>query len=1051
MSDFKPLDFEPKILAFWNANEIYPKVKDKNKGKQKFYFLDGPPYTSGKVHIGTAWNKSMKDLILRYKRMQGFDVIDRAGYDMHGLPTENATEKKLGLKSKEEIPKMGVDKFVKACKDLSISNLKQMNEDFKRLGVWMDFENAYQTVSNDYIDGEWWLVKTANEKGRLYEGFRAMAWDWVHETAVAKHELEYKTVEDVSIFVKMQCKGKDNEYFVIWTTTPWTIPFNLGIMVNPEFDYVKCKIDNEGTEEYWILAKALANVFLSSVVGKSFEIVEEFKGSVLEGSEYIHPFQKELGTHYDELKQKHPKVHTIVLSTEFVDTSAGSGLVHMAPGCGPEDYEVGYRNNIPAWNLVKEDGYYPETMGVFSGRHAVKDNYSFVESLRDSGNLIAETPIEHEYPHGQRSHEKVIFRTTKQWFFKVEDLKEKMIKENDKINWVPEAGYNAFNSWLKNLRDNSISKQRYWGTPLPVWRNVEKESDYIVVGSIAELEELSGQKVIEPHIPFIDDIVIKKDGKTYKRVSDVLDVWVDAGTASWNSLYFPKEKESFDSLFPADFILEGKDQIRGWFNLLHIASMIAFEKPCFKAVYMHGYVQDAQGRKMSKSQGNYILPSEVINKLGADVLRYYMIGGGNAGVDINYNFDDLDVKYKNLIVLWNIHKFLLDMASSYNLGMDDLKTSVSKQGVEEKYIISKLHSTLKKVTALFDAFRLDEVPKPVEQLFLELSRTYMQFTRDKVAMGTQDERKVVFSTLYTVLFETLKMLAPVVPFTTEAIYQNLKDAFDLPDESIHLLSWTKYDDKKIDSSLESATELAGSVIQAALSAREKAQLGVRWPAKSITVITTDKKVKSAVKKLESVILNQVNVKAVLVLEALAGVTSSIDVDYARLGRIAGHDTQAVASIIKEANPEVVLADITNKGSYSVKIGDKSYQITKDQLKISRNIPNGYKEGESRAGLIYLDTELTDELQAEGLAREITRRVQSLRKDATLEKTDEIELSVQFENKDLLSSVKKYFVAQKAKLGAKEILFEATAPKKNYEHSAKATVKGSTFTVYFNKL
>lgn len=1048
MSDFKPLDFEPKILAFWNANEIYPKVQEKNKGKQKFYFLDGPPYTSGKVHIGTAWNKSMKDLILRYKRMQGFDVTARAGYDMHGLPTENATEKKLGLKSKEEIPKMGVDKFVKACKELSISNLKQMNEDFIRLGVWMDFENAYQTVSNDYIDGEWWLVKTANEKGRLYEGFRAMAWDWVHQTAVAKHELEYKTVEDVSIFVKMQVKGKENEYFVIWTTTPWTIPFNLGIMVNPEFDYVKCKIDNDGKEEYWILAKKLANVFLSSVVGTSFEIVEEMKGEQLEGSEYIHPFYNELSAHYEALKKDHPNVHTVVLSSEFVDTTAGSGLVHMAPGCGPEDYEIGYRNNIPAWNLVKEDGVFSDEMGAFSGRHAVHDNYTFVESLRESGNLVAETPIEHEYPHGQRSHEKVIFRTTKQWFFKVEDLKEKMIKENDKIDWVPEAGYNAFNSWLKNLRDNSISKQRYWGTPLPVWRNVENESDYIVVGSIAELEKLSGQKVTEPHIPFIDDITIEKDGKTYKRVPDVLDVWVDAGTASWNSLYFPKEKESFDKLFPADFILEGKDQIRGWFNLLHIASMVAFEKPCFKAVYMHGYVQDAQGRKMSKSEGNYILPSEVISKLGADVLRYYMIGGGNAGVDINYNFSDLDVKYKNLIVLWNVHKFLLDMASSYNLGKADLKISHSKSGVEEKYILSKLHSTLFKITKLFDAFKLDEVPTPIEQLFLELSRTYMQFTRDKVAMGTVAERKVVFSTLYTVLFETLKMLAPVVPFTTEAIYQNLKEAFDLPDESIHLFSWTKADEKLIDTKLEVATDLAGSVIQAALAAREKAQLGVRWPATSITLVTQDNDVKAAVKKLESVIINQLNVKAVLVLDVLAGVTSSIDVDYARLGRVAGQDTQAAAAAIRGLSPDTLLTTIADKGSYTLKIGDKSYQITKDQLKISRNVPERYKEGESRAGLVYLDTELTPELEAEGFAREIARRVQSLRKDAELEKTDEIDLCVQLD--DVSKDVEKYFLAQKTKLGAKKIDFVMAVPKMKFEHSAKATVKGKSFVVYFNK-
>jgi len=621
MEKYEPLKQEKEILKFWKDNKIYEKATEKNKGKKKFYFCDGPPYTSGKVHLGTAWNKSLKDSILRYKRMQGFEVIDRAGYDMHGLPTENAAEKELKLRDKEAIQKFGVDKFTKACKNLSIRNMKIMNEDFKRLGVWMDFDNAYQSVSKEYIDGVWWLVKKAHEKNRLYEGLRSMAWDWSHQTALAKHELEYKTIKDKSIFVKMKVKDKEDTYLIIWTTTPWTIAFNLGIMAHPDFEYVKCKVNNE----YWIVAKTLASAFISSVANKKFKIVEEFKGKELEGLEYEHPFYDELKEHYDKIKSECPKTHTVVLSEEYVDTTSGTGLVHMAPGCGPEDYEIGHRNKIKPWNLVEENGVYGKDMGVFAGKHAIKDNESFTEYLKKKNAVVGETKVEHSYPHGQRNHEPVIFRTTKQWFFKIEDVKDEMIKENNQVKWVPKAGYNAFNAWLENLRDNSISKQRYWGTPIPIWRNVEDANDHIVIGSIKELEELSGKKVDEPHIPWIDDIVIEKDGKTYKRVPDILDVWVDAGTASWNSLNYPDREDYFKKYFPPDFILEGKDQIRGWFNLLHVASKIALNKKSFNACYMHGFINDAMGRKMSKSLGNYILPDEVIEKYGSDSLRYYMI------------------------------------------------------------------------------------------------------------------------------------------------------------------------------------------------------------------------------------------------------------------------------------------------------------------------------------------------------------------------------------------------------------------------------------------
>lgn len=837
---------EEEVLKFWEEKRIYEKIKKKNKFGKKFYFLDGPPYTTGRVHIGTAWNKVMKDMVLRYKRMNGFDVWDRAGYDMHGLPIESKTQKKLGLKYKEDIEKLGVDKFVRSCKELALENLKLMNDDFIRLGVWMDFKNAYRTLDEEYMEGEWWLIKKAFENKRLYEDYRPMPWDYVHQTALAKHELEYKTVIDKSIFVKFKVKNKDNEYLIIWTTTPWTIVFNLGVMVNPNLDYVRARVK----DEVWILAKSLAGPVIQAVADKKFEILDQFKGKKLQGLEYEHPFYEELKKQYDDLKKKASKVHTVVLSSEYVTLDAGSGLVHMAPGCGPEDYEVGHKNKIPAWNNLTEDGKYPGDMGKFSGRHAKLENESFIDDLEKTGNLIAINEVEHEYPFGQRSQEPIIFRSTKQWFFKVEDLKSLMIRENKKVKWMPDSAFNAFDSWLNNLRDNSITKQRYWGTPVPIWK-CKKCEDYLVVGSKKELEKLAKKKIKELHKPWIDRVKIKcKCGGTKERILDTLDVWVDAGAASWNCLYYPRKKELFKKYFPADFILEGKDQIRGWFNLLMITSILALKKPSFKSVYMHGFVQDLQGRKFSKSLGNAIYPEEVISKYGVDTLRYYTIGGANPGVDLNYNFDDMNVKYRNLIILWNITNYLINYSES------NLLNKRVKNGIEEKFILSKLNSKIKEVSEAFEDLRLNEVPLIVEDLFLSLSRDYIKLTRNKM----NSHKDLVLITTFKVLIESLKLFSPVAPFITEAIYQDLKKKFKLKEESIHLMKWPKFDRKLIDKKLEESFELMDKVIQEGLAQREGFGYGVRWPLPKLEIACDNNKL---LMDVEDLIKEQVNVKEVM--------------------------------------------------------------------------------------------------------------------------------------------------------------------------------------------
>ena len=1040
MASYDPKAVEPAVLAFWERNKTYLKAKEKVAGKKSFYFLDGPPYTNGKVHLGTSLNKALKDMVLRQKRMIGIDVWDRAGWDMHGLPTENVVRKKFGVFLAKDIENFGVAKFTEECERFGIEMMHQMTATFKRLGVWMDFDNAYKPITREFISGEWFLAKKAHEQKRLYEGLRTMPWCAHCQTNMAKHELEYATVTDNSIFVKLPVKGKKNEFIIIWTTTPWTIPLNLAVMVNPELDYVRVQVE----KETWILAKALAGVVVTAVAEKQMKILEEFKGEKLEGLEYEHPFADVIKD-YAELKKKAKKLHTIVLSSEYVDTSAGSGLVHCAPGCGPEDYEVGHRNGLPAWNVVDERGKFPDSWAEFGGLHAKKDDDKFIEALKKRNALIATTKVEHEYAHCQRCHNPIIFRTTKQWFFKVEDLKDQMVEANKKIMWVPDAAFNAFDSWLKNLRDNSITKQNFWGTPVPIWK-CQKCHKYDVFGSVDELEKTAKKKVTKLHRPWIDEITYTCScGGTRHRIPDIFDVWVDAGTGAWNCLDYPKREDLFKKLYPADFILEGKDQIRGWFNLLMVASILAFGKPSFKAVYMHGFIQDALGRKMSKSLGNYIEPSEVVDQYGADTLRYYQIGASLPGLDQNYNGEDVKLKYKNLLVLWNVHNYVIDMAKLLNV------TKVPKPenlDVPEKYILSKLNTTIKDVTKAFDAYRLNEVPWLIEDLYLELSRTYIQLVRDKASTGTDEDKLAVLSTLYRVLLDTIVLLAPVAPFITEQMFQNLKLAFNLKDESVHMLHWPSFVEKEIDSTLEKHFRITGNVMQAALFAREKIKLGVRWPVKGIVVVTTNQEVKDAVKNLSDVIKTQTNVKEVHVQETLPEVKEEVHVHSGILGKDFKQNAPAIIDALKRANVAQIYNDVKSKGHHDLKVGGNSVKLTAQHFQATRAVPAHLIEVPFTNGIVYLDKEITDELEAEGYAREVTRRIQDARKKAGLEKKDLIDLHIEAQP-SLQEMLVKWKDSVKEKVNAKSLHIELLPPGKKHTHRSTEQVKDEIFSLHFD--
>ena len=956
MLDFK--DTELKMLEFWDKNKIYDKIKKKNKSKKPFYFLQGPPYTSGKIHIGHAWNNSLKDLIMRYKRMKGFDVWDRAGYDMHGLPTENAVQKKLGLKTKEEIEKYGVDKFVKECMNFSVEHIGYMNNDLKRLGIWMDLENPYMPIKKEFISGQWAFFKKAHEQKRLYVGTKVMHWDSETETALAKHELEYKTIKDKSIFLKFKRKNKKNEYFLIWTTTPWTIPFNLAIMVNPDIDYVKMKIDDEN----WIISKDLSGVFMNSVVGKKYKIIEEFKGSELEGEGYEHFLTHEMNGKYEELKKEFKNIHTIILNKQYVDTTAGTGLVHCAPGCGPEDEEAAEPYGIIGYNSLNERGEFSDD-NKFKGWIAKVDDNKFIDYFKEKGNLIAETKVEHEYPHSWRSHNPVVFRITKQWFLKTKDLIPRLVEFNKKVLWVPKKSGESYERWTQNLKENSVTRQRYWGCPVPIWVNKKNEDDFIVIESVEELEKLTGKKFddLSLHKPWIDKIIIKKQGKEYQRIEDVCDVWIDSGTASWNCLY--DDPKLIKRYFPADLVLEATEQTRLWFSLLQICSAVMFNKSCYKNVYTHGMILDFQGIKMSKSLGNIISPYEVVDKYSSDIFRYY-ICEITSGENINFNWEDIKQKQRNLVVLMNITNYIKDLIklNSFKRFNPNLNKKSKKKGIEERYILSRTNSTIKKVTEYLENYNLDQSITEIERLFLEVSRIYIKMTRDKT--NNDGERDVVLNTLNEVYTDCLKLFSIVCPLITESLWQELKPLMKL-EESVHLTDWPKVNSKLIDRKLEENFGLVLQIIEKGLSERDKSGIGLKWPLAEATIFTNDK----LDDELKEIIKNQLNVKEI--------------------------------------------------------------KIKKDkEIKVE------------------LNTKLTKELEAEGYAREISRKVQAARKNAGLVKTDLIKLSIDAD-KELSKLIYKTKDIIKERTNAIEVNI-SSKNSLNYSHKFEDKIKDKKIIIYFEK-
>jgi isoleucyl-tRNA synthetase len=913
---------EEKIQRFWKENRIYEKLKERGKGKKKFYFLDGPPYATGHIHIGTALNKILKDVFIRFWRMQGFDVWDQPGYDTHGLPIENKVEKKLGIKSKQDIERLGIDKFNKECKKFATEFIDIMSSQFENVGVWMDWKIPYLTLSNKYIEGAWTTFKKGFEKGFLYHGLYTVHVCPHCETAVAYNEIEYKKLTDPSIYVKFKVKGK-NEYLVIWTTTPWTLPSNTGVMVHPKAKYVRVKANNETL----ILAKELLGVVMDKLKCQDYEVVDTFLGKTLVGLEYDHPLSDSF-PFINELEG----AHRVVPSEQYVNMNEGTGLVHSAPGHGEEDYKIGKKEGLPIVCPLNMNGTYNKECGKYSGMFVKSADHEIIKELKEKGVLLHEEKITHDYPECWRCHSPLLQMAVPQWFFKVTDIRDDLLKENQKVNWIPKWGGQRFKNWLESLGDWPISRQRYWGIPLPIWR-CQKCDNVKVIGTRDELpnppEDL--------HRPYIDEVILDCEcGGKMKRIEDVLDVWFDSGVASWATINYPKQTELFDEMWPADLNIEGSDQVRGWWNSQMITSMITFGKAPFKNILFHALILDVHGNKMSKSLGNIVTPEDVISKYGRDVLRFHLLSSP-AWEDSYFNWLEAEALHKNFLVIQNSFRFV-------KMYVKDVKKP-EKLNVEDLWMLSRLNTVIENITHYMKTYHAHKAEAELKDFLLnDFSRWYIKLIRDRTWPSYEGEDKeAAFFTLYEVTKIASRLLAPFCPFLSEHVHQDVLRPLGEKAESVHLTDWPKPNKEMTNEKLEKEMEIVQRIVETASAIRKEKGVKLRWPLNEISLETDND-----LKVFEDVIKKMCNVKKV---------------------------------------------------SYGKK---------------------GFASKEFEGGVVYLDTELTEELKEEALLREVMRKVQNIRKKMKLVVSDRIELVMS--GCDVLS---RFEDLMKKEVGAEKVVFKET--------------------------
>ncbi len=980
-------DLEEKIGTFWESINAYTKTRQHRANGTDFYFVDGPPYTTGHIHLGTAWNKIIKDSVLRYKSMNNYCVCDRAGWDMHGLPIEVKVEEALGFKSKKDIEAYGVDKFIDKCKEFALMYKDEMTYQFKELGIWLNWDDPYMTLRDEYIEAAWWTLWRSSKKGLLEQGKRVVNWCPRCETAIADSEVEYWDEEDPSVYIKFKIKNEDNTYIVIWTTTPWTIPANIAVAVHPGFEYSKIRAwkGNYEHNEILYVATQLVEHVLKQGRYTDYEVIDRMLGEDLVKLSYEHPLA-------DKVPAQAEFEHNIYMA-DFV-TAENTGCVHIAPGHGHDDFLLGSEHNMPLYCPVGPDGRYTSDAGEYEGKYVKDADEQVLNDLEKRGNLLKKEMITHRYGHCWRCKTPIIYLATEQWFLRISDIKDDMLAEINKVDWYPDwAGSARFTDWVSGARDWCISRQRYWGIPLPIWICSSCENRE-VIGTMAQLKKRCGIKdQIDLHRPNVDNITLPCScGGVMRRVEDVFDVWFDSAVASWATLNYPHEHEDFDRLWPADFITEGHDQTRGWFYSQLGASMLAFGRAPYKSVLMHGFTLDDSGKKMSKSQGNVVSPGEVINKYGADALRFYVLSSNAPWEDLKFNWDEVSTVSRMLNIFWNVYRFPLPY-----MIMDDFNPDVTTYDIveshlrpEDRWILSRVNSLVHTVEEAMDQYNLHRATRPISEFILEdLSRWYIQLIRPRTWIeGDDPDKLAAYWVIYEVLVKISKIIAPFTPYIAESIYQNLVRNLDSSTtESVHMCDWPKAEAALIDTKLEMKMSAIRNIVEAASNARQKVKRKLRWPVKRIIIAPENEITIDAVETLRSVLLDQTNSKEVIVL--------SKGEIWDELGLTAVPQPKAIGPVFKGDAGKVIAAlgdidaisiqdAIHTKDRFDIEISGGTAAITADMVVFKQTIPDHIAAAEFAGGTVYVDALLTREIESEGYAREVIRRVQDMRKELDLD-------------------------------------------------------------------
>ena len=963
------IENEKKYIDFWNEISILNKSID--KGDKYWVFYDGPAFANGFPGLHHMVAKNLKDIVCKYKTMQGYKVIRKIGWDTHGLPIENHVEKKMGFKTKKDIEAFGIENFNKECRKSVRENEAAFTDLTHKMGQFIDTENPYLTYKNEYIETEWWILKKFFDEGLFYEGTKVTPYCPRCGTGLASHEVAqgYKSVDVNTVIVPFKVKNKD-EYFLVWTTTPWTLLANVALCVNPNEDYVK--VSSQGYT--FILAASLKD----KVVGAEAEVIETFKGKELENIEYeqLLPFVKVEGKAF------------IVTCDDYVTMEDGTGIVHIAPAFGEDDSRVGKDYELAYVNPVGLDGTYKE--GPWKGKLVFDADLDVIKYLKENDKLFKKQKITHDYPHCWRCDSPLIYYTMPSYYIAVSKFRDKLVEANSKVNWYPEyVGTKRFNNWLMNAKDWAISRTRYWGAPIPYFKCECGHSE--MIGSIEELKEKATIKIKEDldlHKPYIDNIHIKcpKCGKDMTRIPDVLDCWFDSGSMPFAQYHYPFEnKELWETQFPADFICEGIDQTRGWFYTLLVIS--TFVKGCapYKNVLVNDLLLDAEGKKMSKSRGNIVEPFTTMKEYGADTVRFYLPYVSPVWTPLKFDIGGLKEVYSKFFnPLKNTYSFFVTYANIDNIDTDMFDVSYDNLEEIDKWLISKYNKLLKEVTTYYEEYDLNKVARTLANFVSEdLSNWYIRRNRDRFWGSSLDNsKKSVYQTTYNVLVGLSQIIAPLTPYISEEIYQNLTG-----EESVHLSSFPKYDENLIDEKLEEKMDLVRDLISIGRNAREEVKIKVRQP---ISEIILDKNYKNIIGNLEDLIKEELNVKEVTYEDELDKYMNiEYKPNYKLVGKIFGPNMKDFASYLSNISSED--RDKLNSNNLTIELNGTNYDINKDMVEIRISSKEGYDVATDNNKFVILNTNLTSELLNEGLARETISKVQQLRKNSGFDIADRINI------------------------------------------------------------